>query len=207
MFVTLFLIIIAPLVAGKYGYDKIKGNKGDTSLGKWVKEYVFSVGMQAIHALVYTIFVSVTINMITSTASDKFAMAILALMFFHFMTKAEKILRNMLKLAVSAGSDFGDADSTSLSDLVGWSFTYNRIKRMIRPMLPMYRSSKQYLANQMKEPDSMVGKALNFPFKKVEDLYVGTRKMRLSLSQGKSFGEYWENRNSSDELSKKVDYA
>ena len=121
LFITLILIILAPFMGIKFAVDKLKF-KQSSSLTTWAKEYIFSVGTQTIHALVYTIFVGLTYNMVLNIDTAKMAVCVLAFMFFRFMTEAEKLLRKFLKLSGdSAKSIMGDAQSTDIKDIVGWT--------------------------------------------------------------------------------------
>lgn len=119
LFVTTILIIIGPFLAIKNAFDKVRFNKSSSML-TWAKEYIFSVGTQTIHALVYTIFISITYKIVLSSDTAKIAVCILACMFFRFMTIAEKMLRNMLRLAGGqVESIIGDVNSTDIKNLFG----------------------------------------------------------------------------------------
>ena len=97
--------------------DKIRFNKS-SSLSTWGKEYIFSVGTQTIHALVYTIFIGITYKIVLTSDVAQMAVCMLAFLFFRFMTTAETLLRGMLKLTGdSAKNIIGDVDSTDIKDL------------------------------------------------------------------------------------------
>ncbi len=121
LFITSILIIIGPLLAIKNAIDKIRFDKS-TSMSTWMKEYIFSVGTQTIHALMYTIFIGMTYKLMATSDSMRIAICILSCMFFRFMTTAEKLTRKMLKLVGNqSDSIMGDTDSTDIRDLFGFA--------------------------------------------------------------------------------------
>lgn len=61
-FTLIILTIFSPIIAISYAIDKVKDGKSQSFTG-WLKEYIYTVIMQSIHALLYVIFVSVSINM------------------------------------------------------------------------------------------------------------------------------------------------
>ena len=144
LFIVVILIILAPLIAAKYAIDKLSGNKDSQSLKVWGQEYVFNVLMQSIHALTYTIFTAVSVDIAkatTNTTSDVsylFANVILVIVFFRFMIESEKILKQMMKLVTGPGADFGDANSTSIRDLFGLTI-FSQIMREMKPFYRVFR--------------------------------------------------------------------
>ena len=183
LFVTVILIVIAPLVAGKYAYDKVRGGKGDNSLGKWFQEFTFSVMMQTVHALVYTVFISMTINIVTNSSEGSIiAMIILSLIFFNFMTKSERIVRSIINLNSNKAVSFGDADSTAIHDLIGWSYLKKATgSQMIYK--PMYNMTKNYLGKKINNDKTMLGKLVKFP----ENVYVEQQKEKLKKQYGVTY--------------------
>lgn len=91
MFNIYILIILAPLVALSYAFDKIKDGKSQ-SLSRWMKELGFGVLLQSLHALIYTIFVSIVIIQIQDTNMFSLAFScVLMFITFNFMDKAEQL--------------------------------------------------------------------------------------------------------------------
>ncbi len=204
LFVTVILIVIAPLVAGKYAYDKVRGGKGDNSLGKWFQEFTFSVMMQTVHALVYTVFISMTINIVTNSSEGSIiAMIILSLIFFNFMTKSERIVRSIINLNSNKAVSFGDADSTAIHDLIGWSYLKKATgSQMIYK--PMYNMTKNYLGKKINNDKTMLGKLVKFP----ENVYVEQQKEKLKKKYGAT---YRRNKNAETnmygDIDKQLEYA
>ena len=177
LFITVILIILAPMTAAKYAYDKIKGGKSDTSLMLWVKEFSFSVMMQTVHALTYTIFVSISLNMATE-GNGVLAKIIISLVFFNFMVKGEKLIKDILKLVGSeGGSDFGDVSIKDIQKYAGW------------PTL-LKRSRKLQLLRRLASPvTSLGGVAINFAGKQIENAYVKIHKSLLADEYDIDFGK------------------
>lgn len=79
------LILIAPAIGVKYAYDRIKSGKGG-GVTSWMFDFFVNVFLQSIHALIYTIFISIVIDL----AFNSLAGFVLALFTLNFMQKAEK---------------------------------------------------------------------------------------------------------------------
>jgi len=83
----LFLTVIAPFVALTYPIDKIHDGKAQ-AFDMWLKEYIFNLLIQPFHLLLYTIFVSMAIELSSTNI-------IYTLVVLGFMMPAEKFLRTM----------------------------------------------------------------------------------------------------------------
>lgn len=84
---TMFLTIIAPLVAVSYPLDKIGDGKSQ-AFDLWLKEYIFNLVIQPFHLLIYIVFVSSAYDL----AGNNVIYSLIAL---GFMIPAEKFLRKM----------------------------------------------------------------------------------------------------------------
>lgn len=101
-----FLIIISPLITITYSIDKVKDGKAQ-ALNTWLKEFMLTVLIQPFHCIIYTVFVSATIDLIAQ--QHNLASMVLAIMSMAFIWQAEKIVKKI----------FGfDAASTSLGETV-----------------------------------------------------------------------------------------
>lgn len=142
LFITSILIIIGPLLAIKNAIDKIRFNKS-SSMSTWMKEYIFSVGTQTIHALMYTIFIGMTYRLMATSDSMRIAICILSCMFFRFMTTAEKLTRKMLKLVGNqSDSIMGDIDNTDIKDLFGFALIVRLNKLTSNMSVPKFAKRK-----------------------------------------------------------------
>lgn len=181
LFVVAILIILGPILAIKNAVDRVRFNKS-TSMATWAKEYVFSVGTQTIHAIIFTIFMSITYTMILKTDEAKIALCILATLFFRFMTTAEKMLRKMMRLVGSqTESIIGDTDSTDARDLFGFAvFTkINQTANMLgikKAIAKGYKANKKFF-NKYLEAEYVKVKRDEY-IKKYKDVYMTDERGR-----------------------------
>lgn len=83
-----FLILIAPLITITYAIDKAGDGKSQ-ALDTWLREFLWNVFIQPIHAMIYLVFIS--------SAYEIFQVApLLAAIFFAMLSRAEKIIKNIL---------------------------------------------------------------------------------------------------------------
>ena len=104
-FTVMILTIIAPLVGLSYAFTKVWTGKAPM-LKKWAEEYCFNVCLQTIHALIYTIFTTMALEIST----ESIAGFIIALIMFNFMLKADKIFRKIFKFSGKLLDDNADKD-------------------------------------------------------------------------------------------------
>lgn len=88
--VVAILTLLAPIMGIGYAIDKIKDDKSQY-LDNWVKEYVFNVIIQVVHALLYTVFVTIAFDMMGSSIMG----VTLAIVLIIFMFKAEGIFKKI----------------------------------------------------------------------------------------------------------------
>ena len=187
LFITIILIILGPFIGIKYAVDKIRFNKS-SSLSTWGKEYIFSVGTQTIHALVYTIFIGITYKIVLTSDVAQMAVCMLAFMFFRFMTTAETLLRGMLKLTGdSAKNIIGDVDSTDIKDLFGLGYIMNRVNVFYKKeYIPKFAKNK-YQAGKRFFKDHLESEYIKIRRReyidKYEDAYMPDERRRKSYVQ------------------------
>ncbi|MDO4382563.1 MAG: hypothetical protein Q4C39_05875 [Clostridia bacterium] len=111
------LTLIAPVIAIAYSIDKIKDGKSQ-SLGAWMKEYVYNVFLQMIHAIVYAIFIGFIFDIIRNGGVfDLIPNIVLILVTFNFMLKAEEIMRKIFRIE-GGSSNVGDIASQTLKGAI-----------------------------------------------------------------------------------------
>lgn len=104
-FTLMILTIIAPLVGLSYAFTKVSTGKAPM-LKNWAQEYCFNVCLQTIHALIYTIFTTIALEISTISIAG----FIVALIMFNFMIKADKIFRKIFKFSGKLLDDNADKD-------------------------------------------------------------------------------------------------
>lgn len=106
MLIVGFLIMIAPIITITYSMDRAGDGKAQ-ALNNWMREFFMNVLIQPFHCLIYLVFVSVVVNLISTTWSSVSAM-ILAIMCMTFIWTAEKIVKQI----------FGFQQSQTMADTV-----------------------------------------------------------------------------------------
>lgn len=97
-----FLIIISPLITLTYSIDKMGDGKAQ-ALGKWLKEFVFTILMQPFHCIIYMCLINIAIKMLVENVAlggagsirDSLATALVAILCIRFVKEAEKIVRKI----------------------------------------------------------------------------------------------------------------
>lgn len=142
-FTIIILTIFSPIIAISYAIDKIKDGKSQ-SLSMWLKEYIYTILMQSVHALLYIIFISISINMalggmnvlpsgeVDSEASANNIVAALgnlipALVFMVVSLNLESIFKNIFKISTKGMDDV----VAEKDDILGyWQLTKNSSEKV-----------------------------------------------------------------------------
>lgn len=82
-----FLTLISPMVVMTYPLDKMSDGKAQ-AFNMWLKEYIFTLLIQPVHALLYTIFISMAIDFARTNV-------VYCLVCIGFILQAEKIIRKL----------------------------------------------------------------------------------------------------------------
>lgn len=103
------LIIMSPIIAVMYAYNKIKTGKASV-FSNWFKELFFMIMLQSIHALMYVVFLEQALAISLSSIGG----IIFAFVMLNFMTKAEEIFRKIFNVQGNLTSDLA---GSKLSDI------------------------------------------------------------------------------------------
>ena len=103
------LIVMAPMMGASYAISKVRTGKAK-AFTRWMKDYTLLVLIQSVHALIYTCFVTVVLQL----TNESIAGIVLALIVMNFMLKASDIFTNIFSMV-------GDKDggSRSLRTILG----------------------------------------------------------------------------------------
>jgi len=86
------LALMSPFVAVLYAINKInKKGKGGEVYGNWMKDFLYTVWLQSIHALIYTLFIQTVLQLTEVSILGIF----IAFIFLHYMTKMDGVMRNI----------------------------------------------------------------------------------------------------------------
>lgn len=102
------LTLLAPVVSGSYAFNKVMSGKSKI-FSTWLSEYIMNVSVQTIHAVIYVSFMSTALLLSLESISG----VVLAIILLNFMVKADKILRQIFRLAGGKGSLAGDMTERS----------------------------------------------------------------------------------------------
>lgn len=106
------LTLMAPPVSASYAFNKVLTGKSKI-FSTWLSEYIMNVIIQVVHVVIYVSFVSVALQLSLVSLPG----TILAFVFLSFMLKADKILRQIFKIAGGKGSLAGDMAGSTLKEL------------------------------------------------------------------------------------------
>ena len=100
---------MAPMMGASYAISKVRTGKAK-AFTRWMKDYTLLVLIQSVHALIYTCFVTVVLQL----TNESIAGIVLALIVMNFMLKASDIFTNIFSMV-------GDKDggSRSLGTILG----------------------------------------------------------------------------------------
>ncbi len=115
-----FLTLISPLVALTYPIDKIRDGKAQ-AFDLWFKEYIFNALEQPFHLIIYTIFVTSSIDLVSINP-------LIAIITLAFIGPAEKILRKFF------GFDKAGTSGAlgSFAGAAGGSAAYHMLNKAMR---------------------------------------------------------------------------
>ena len=148
------LTIIAPLVAATYAFNKVNTGKS-TVFTNWFKEYLCTVIIQTVHAILYLVFLDTALKIALNSVGS----IILVFVLMHMMTKCEELFRKILGI------------NGKLTDEIA--------KASIKDTMNSYKAGMTAVAGGkmgINAAKSFMGKstrALTAPLKKAGDLTVG----------------------------------
>ena len=86
------LALMSPFVSVMYAINKInKKGKGGEVYGNWMKDFMYTTWLQSIHALIYTLFISIVLSLTETSVEGIF----ISFIFLHFMVKMDGVMRHI----------------------------------------------------------------------------------------------------------------
>lgn len=105
---VIILALMSPFVSVAYALEKVnKNGKGGEIYGNWFKDFLYSVIIQSIHALIYTLFISIILKLTEASLLG----ILLAFIFLGFMVRIDKVVRRIF------GLDGKNAGKIALGDI------------------------------------------------------------------------------------------
>ena len=87
------LIVMAPMMGASYAISKVRTGKAK-AFTRWMKDYTLLVLIQSVHAMIYTCFVTVVLQL----TNESIAGIVLALIVMNFMLKASDIFTGIFSM-------------------------------------------------------------------------------------------------------------
>lgn len=103
LLMTIFLIVIFPLVTISYAIDKLGDGKSQ-AFGNWCKEFVLNVFIQSFHAIVYVIGMAMIFKL--GKFGDKW---LILMMLITFISKGDELLRHIFNMNGSGAKTVADS--------------------------------------------------------------------------------------------------
>lgn len=108
LFNTAFLIVISPLVLVQHSFDKA-GDGEASSFNAWIREYTMNLMLQPLHALIYTVFMTIASNIMLEAP-------LLAVVLLTTLSRGERVVRNVLRVKSTATVQ-GMSDQMKVNDI------------------------------------------------------------------------------------------
>ena len=151
----IILTLFAPIVSASYAFNKVLTGKSKV-FSTWMTEYIQNVIIQIFHVVIYTVFVSMALEITMKSITGSLFMFVI----FYSMEKAERLLRQLFKVTGGKGSLVGDmAERTTfrgirkevkdtMNAMVGGKLTKAGIKLAMKPAKDAIATGAAYvLAN------------------------------------------------------------
>lgn len=192
---VLILIILSPLVAVSYALDKIRDNRSQ-SLGKWLKEIAFTILIQSVHALIYTVFIAGIISQIVVDTNilNMIGACVFLLIAIKFMDAVEDIFENIF------GFKSSDALKEVMDSTIGLVATYKLAARWVKRGVGLAKGSvkatrsigKNLIVQPMAEGIKQIGaknSKIGNLLESIEDIKTGYRenKYGMELDDSKTY--------------------
>ena len=169
------LALMGPFMAVSYAIEKVnKGGRGAAKkYGDWLRDFSYTILMQSMHALIYTIFIT-TILKLTEVS---LVGIVISFMFLGFMLKVDPIFRKIFGL--TGGKNTG---KLAIGDIGGQIAIAKAGGGAVKRVAKGYGN---FAAGALKPVGAVAGKLSN----KITDVNEQMEEER-ALSQGKTLEEY-----------------
>ncbi len=111
LLITIFLIVVFPLVTISYAIDKLGDGKSQ-AFGNWCKEFVLNVFIQSFHAIVYVIGMALIVRL--GEEGNVTENWLLILILITFISKGDDLLKNIFNVKGGGGDTVKGVGQTVL---------------------------------------------------------------------------------------------
>lgn len=152
-FLTIMILaLMSPFVAISYGFEKInKKGKGKAEVfGNWLKDFSYTVAIQSMHALIYTVFIGIVLKLTQSSIVGIF----LAFMFLNMMIKVDPLLRRIF--------GFGKGKNATHLSVPPIYAHVKAAKGFAKTVKPIVAKHGNYLGRELNKTASKVGNKIGY---------------------------------------------
>lgn len=144
---VMILAVISPFVAVSYAVQKInKNGKGGEMYGNWMRDFMYTVILQSIHALIYTIFVQTALDLTEVSVGGIF----IAFIFLKFMLKVDPTVRKIFGFSGGKGKG-SSADKLTIEE-IGPQFKGLQAIAKSRMVKGTIQSQARFIGKVVKKP-------------------------------------------------------
>lgn len=93
-FTVMILAMLAPIMSATYAFGKVRTGKAE-SFNKWVKEFVFAVLLQSVHAMTYVTLITQLLRLTESSLAG----VVLSFLILNFMLKTDAIIKRIFNMS------------------------------------------------------------------------------------------------------------
>lgn len=160
------LSILGPILGIMYAIEKVKGKS--KSLTVWMKEFAFNILIQAIHVIIYCLFMNIIYSFMKTTSIGKLVpYAIIMVLILNLMLRSEKIIKEIFGLKSSTIKDITD----SVLQVSGSLMTAYAIAK------PIYNFGKKKVVNAYERG---IENGVNNRYKHLENSLVDVENSKLA---------------------------
>ena len=144
---VMILAVISPFVAVSYAVQKInKNGKGGEMYGNWMRDFMYTVILQSIHALIYTIFVQTALDLTEVSIGGIF----IAFIFLKFMLKVDPTVRKIF--GFSSGNGKGSSTDKLAIEEIGPQIKGLQAIAKSRVVKGTIQSQARFIGKVVKKP-------------------------------------------------------
>ena len=93
-FTIMILAMLAPIMSATYAFGKVRTGKAE-SFNKWLKEFIFAVLLQSVHAMSYVTLITQLLKLTESSLAG----VVLSFLILNFMLKTDVIIKRIFNMS------------------------------------------------------------------------------------------------------------
>lgn len=187
MLITMFLIVIFPLVTISYAVDKIGDGKSQ-AFNNWFKEFFLNVFLQTFHAINYVVVMGIIFAVGKSDSEVNFIFVIIGL---TYLAQGDKILRGIFSKGMKGGG--GDTVKDVATSMMATSGAMNMLKSSVGTIGNGFKKLREIGDNRLNKNNN-VSKLQEYKAKQKWDSWNLASGVGQSSNEGANNSSVAENR-------------